>query len=117
MKKILIVDDDEDLLVNLKSFFKRNGYFVAVTKSCDEGLEIFYSFQPDLVLLDINVGDQDGREMCKKIKTHAGYQHIPVILISANHDDLKFYTDYGANATIEKPFESLRLLHLIQTYI
>ena len=61
MKKILIVDDDEDLLTNMKSFFKRNGYHVVVTKSCDEGLDIFYSFQPDLVLLDINVSDQDGR--------------------------------------------------------
>ena len=117
MKKLLIVDDDEDLLVNMKAFFKRNGYHVAVTKSCDEGLEIFYSFQPELVLLDINVGDQDGREMCKKIKSHAEYQHIPVVLISANHDHLKSYTTYGANNMIEKPFEALHLLHLIRTYI
>ena len=85
-----------------KPLFTRNGYHVAGTKSCDEGLEIFYSFQPELVLLDINVGDQDGREMCKKIKSHAEYQHIPVILISANHDHLKSYSDYAANNIIEK---------------
>ena len=85
-----------------KPLFTRNGYHVAGTKSCDEGLEIFYSFQPELVLLDINVGDHDGREMCKKIKSHAEYQHIPVILISANHDHLKSYSDYAANNIIEK---------------
>ena len=117
MKKILIVDDDEDLLTNMKSFFKRNGYHVVVTKSCDEGLDIFYSFQPDLVLLDINVSDQDGREMCKKIKSHAKFQHIPVILISANHDALKFHAECGANDVAEKPFEAWHLLHLIRTYI
>ena len=101
----------------MKSFFKRKGYHVAVTKSCDEGLEIFYSFQPELVLLDINVGDQDGREMCRKIKAHADFQHIPVILLSANHHDLKSYSAYGANNRIEKPFEVLHLLDVIRTYI
>lgn len=87
-----------------------------MTKSCNQGLDIFYSFQPDVVLLDINVGDQDGREVCRKIKSQAEYNHIPVILISANHEALKFYVDYGANGILEKPFELIHLLRLIQTY-
>lgn len=117
MKKILIVDDDEDLLINMKSFFKRNGYDVVVSKSCEEGMNIFYSFRPDLVLLDINVGNEDGREVCKKIKSHAEYQDIPVLLISANHEALKVYLDYGASERLEKPFEVKGLLSLIQTYL
>ena len=114
MKKVLVVDDDTDLLVVMKSFLKKNGYEVRVTTSCEEGLNIFYSFKPDLVLLDINVGSEDGREMCRKIKTQAEYAHIPVLLISANHEALQLYGDYGANAAVQKPFELPALLQLLQ---
>ena len=117
MKKVLVVDDDTDLLVMMKTFLKRNGYEVAVTISCEEGLEIFYSFNPDLVMLDINVGSEDGREMCKKIKSQAEYQHIPVLLISANHEALQLYSDYGANAAVKKPFELTSLLDLLATQV
>ena len=117
MKKVLVVDDDTDLLVMMKTLLKRNGYDVRVTISCDEGLEIFYSFKPNLVMLDINVGNDDGREMCKKIKSQAEYQHIPVLLISANHEALQLYSDYGANAAVLKPFELNSLLDLLATHV
>jgi DNA-binding response OmpR family regulator len=117
MKKVLLVDDDIDLLSVMNFFLKKNDYSVRITTSCDEGLEIFYLFQPDLVLMDINVGTQDGREMCKTIKSHAEYQHIPVILISANYDMLGMYRDYGANNILKKPFEVAQLLQIIKAQI
>src|SRR5580704_6607935 len=115
MKKILVVDDDKDLLLAMKLFFQRLGYIVAVTVSCDEGMDIFHSFQPDLVFLDINVGDQDGRQMCRKIKTQAENQHIPVILISANEEGLKSYREYGATFAIRKPFKMEELIEVLKT--
>lgn len=117
MKKILVVDDDKDLLANLKVFFKLQGYNVRVTTSCEEGLQILDSFQPDLIFLDINVGDEDGREMCRKIKGQAEYQHIPVILISANQEALLSYLDYGANAYLKKPFELSGLINNLNDYL
>lgn len=114
MKRILIVDDDVDLLASLKSFLTRKGYEVTTTTSCDNGLQILFSASPHLVLLDINVGDEDGREMCRKIKGNAESQHIPVILISANHQQLERYQDYGANEFLPKPFDSLKLLQTIE---
>ncbi len=114
MKKVLVVDDDTDLLVMMKAFLKKNGYEVAVTMSCEEGLAIFYSFKPHVVVLDINVGNEDGREMCRRIKTQAEYRHIPVLLISANHEALQFYNDYGANGAVRKPFELPSLLQLLE---
>jgi DNA-binding response OmpR family regulator len=117
MKKILVVDDDKDLLANMKVFLKLQGYNVAATTSCNEGLDILHSFQPDLIFLDINVGDEDGREMCRKIKGQAEYQHIPVILISANHEDLKTYLDYGANAYLKKPFALSGLINNLNNYL
>jgi two-component system, OmpR family, response regulator VicR len=117
MKRILIVDDDTDLLLVLKSSLEKGGYEPVVTTSCTEGLRIFYEHLPDLVFLDINVGEEDGREMCSKIKAHADYQHIPVILMSANHDALGLYKNYGAVDMIEKPFSISDLIRKIELHI
>lgn len=112
MKKVLIVDDDEDLLISLKALFKRNGFDIAVTTSCAEGLLIMHSFKPDIIFLDLNVGDEDGREMCLKIKEDADIKHIPVILISADHEGLKQYNLYGATSFVEKPLQFSMLVNI-----
>lgn len=117
MKKILVVDDNEDILFMLKSFLRLKGYEVMVSVTCKEALGIFYSFQPDLVLLDVNVGEEDGRVMCQQIKSQADYRHIPVILISANNEGLKAYEDHGASAAVEKPFNLPQLLTLIKSLL
>jgi CheY-like chemotaxis protein len=117
MKKIMVVDDDKDLLANMKAFISRQGCDVAVTSSCEEGMDILRSFKPDLIFMDINVGDEDGREMCRSIKALAEYQHIPVILHSANHEALKQYQDYGANAFLNKPFPLSAVMKVIDSYL
>ena len=115
MKKILVVDDEEDVLFILKRLFNAKGFDVRTTTTCEHGLEIFYSFKPDLVLLDVNVGTADGRIMCKTIKGQAEYLHIPVILISANPLMLLKYQDYGATAIIEKPFNLPMVLSTVRS--
>jgi len=117
MDKILIVDDDKDLITLLKSGLSRNGYQVRATISCKEGLEIFYQFLPDVVILDINVGNEDGREMCRQIKASAEFQLIPVIMISANDIRLELYKDYGANDILKKPFLLAQIQKLISKYL
>lgn len=117
MKRILVVDDNEDLLHGLKIYLHRSGYDVRVSLSCNEGLDIFYSFKPHLVLLDVNVGSSDGREMCRQIKAHADYRHVPVLLISANRDNLLSYEDHGANGAVEKPFDLTALMGQINTHL
>jgi len=115
MKKILVVDDDEDVLLMLKTFLQLKGYEPRASRSCEEWLAIFYAFRPDVVILDVNVGTEDGRDMCRKIKEHAEYRHIPVIMVSANASGLKSYNEYGANAVLEKPFNFSKLVKLIDT--
>ena len=114
MKKILIVDDDEDLLRGMKSLFKKNGFDIAVTISCDEGLLILRSFKPDLIFLDMNVGDEDGRQMCKKIKEDAAYRHIPVVFISGDRKEIKQYKEFGADSFVEKPLRFSTLLDVVK---
>lgn len=117
MRKILVVDDDKDLLANMKSFLAKQGYEVAVTTTCQQGLQLLLSFQPDLIFLDVNVGDEDGREMCRQIKSQAEYEHIPVLLISARHEELLLYNKYGASAFLKKPFELPVLMDTLKIYL
>lgn len=117
MKKILIIDDDADTLFMLKARFNREGYEVITTITCKDGLTIFYADIPDLVLVDINVGSEDGTEMCRSIKSQSKYQHIPVILFSANTEALKLYAEVSADAGIEKSFDLNKLVQIIGNYL
>jgi CheY-like chemotaxis protein len=117
MKKIMVVDDEKDLLALVKGYLKRAGYDVAVTTSCKEGADILASFKPDLIFLDINVGSEDGREMCKQIKSLADHKHIPIVLISANEDSLKTYKQYDADSFLQKPFQPSQLLDVAASYL
>jgi len=103
-KKILIIEDDTDILELLKTSLISNGCQVKGSLTCFEGLNIFYRFQPDLILLDINVGREDGRQVCIEIKSQAIYQHIPVIMMSALNQSVENYLVYGANDFLQKPF-------------
>jgi DNA-binding response OmpR family regulator len=116
MKKILVVDDDTDLLVALKSFFTKKGYDIAVSTTCEDGYLLISSFKPEMILLDAKVGTQDGRVMCQRIKSQAQYKHIPVVFISANQEAVKLYRNYGANASLGKPFELSELETIIASF-
>jgi len=116
MKKILIIDDDTDFLKTLESVLKKHGYDVATRNSCQDGFLTLASFKPDLIILDVHVKDQDGRDLCKKIKLLGEFRHIPVILISADHECLAFYPDFGADAALKKPYELSLLLEVLQRF-
>ena len=117
MKKIMVVDDEKDLLALVKGYLKRAGYDVAVTTTCKEGADILVSFNPNLIFLDINVGSEDGREMCRQIKSLAEHKHIPIVLISADDDLLKTYKEYAADSFLRKPFQPSELLDVAASYL
>ena len=111
MKKILILDDADDLLDLLTVFLTTNGFKVRTASSKRELDHILPVIMPDLILIDVRLGGYDGREICNEIKKNASTTHIPVILLSASPELLKDYEKCGATATIEKPF-SLGILLL-----
>lgn len=113
MKRVLVVDDDSDLLAIVRSYLVRRGYEVYTCCSCTEGIAALDNFKPDFVLLDVNVGAEDGREMCRTITQQANWNHIPVVMISANHEQLSTVQSYGAKAALQKPFEMERVLSMI----
>jgi DNA-binding response OmpR family regulator len=106
MRKILIVDDDQDILNILTLLFDIEGFDV---KGIDNGYvieETIKSFAPDIILLDVMLGGLDGREICHKLKDSNETRHIPIIMISANTDMSKItYKECRPDSFIPKPFD------------
>ena len=106
--KILIIDDNEPICLVTKFILEiRHDEVVTITRpgELDEAL---LKFNPGLILLDIQLGGYDGRDLCRQIKTKPDAPYV--ILFSANAHLLANYENYGADATLAKPF-SLKQLH------
>jgi DNA-binding response OmpR family regulator len=114
MKRILVVDDNDDLLEMFTQIFTINKYEVKTTSLKKDIIPLILRFQPHLILIDIMLSGADGREICRDIKeTH---KHIPIILISANANLLENYTDCNADDVIEKPFDLKELLEKVNRF-
>jgi DNA-binding response OmpR family regulator len=85
MKKVLIVDDNNEILDIISIVLDMEGYSVECSNSGHRILDKVLRYSPDLILLDIMLGDLDGREICKELKGNFDTKHIPVIMISASH--------------------------------
>ena len=104
MAKILVVDDDDNLLYLFPLLLEREGHIVQTVSSKDNVIDTFSKFLPDLVILDIWLQRDDGRKLCKEIKAKHN-SNIPVILMSASVKLLNDYAAWNADAGIEKPFD------------
>jgi len=116
LDKILIVDDDLDILEVLRFLLRKNGYEVIALSEAQKVIETVKEANPDIMLLDINLSGYDGREICKYLKTILNVS-TPVVLFSANTTYKNSYKEYGANDFIEKPFEIKRLLNLLHSLL
>ena len=111
MSKILIAEDFLELQVFFVMFLKMNNYDVRSASSKKEVNSILNKFSPDLILLDVMLGADDGREMCKDIKLMD--ENISIILLSAHAKLLEDYNECKADDVIEKPFNNDELLNKI----
>lgn len=100
--KLLIVDDEEDVVSLLKDFFQLNGYETLTACNGEEALERI-SANPDLILLDVNMPDMDGTEVCKKIRD---YVACPILFLTAKVEDSDKIKGFAAGGDdyIVKPF-------------
>ncbi len=117
MKKILVVDDDVDILTMVKMMLKLNHFEVEAISRWEGINDSITNFEPDLILLDISLAGADGRDLCRKIKRANETQHIPVILFSAYAELGNNFQDCQAQAFIAKPFEMSHLLKTIRVYL
>lgn len=110
MFRILVVDDDADILSVMEILLTMKGFEVEVTAKGENTVPKINSFKPDLILLDVLISGYDGRAICKQLKSNKATQHIPVIMFSAHPGAAATIGDYGANDFIAKPFDVTHLL-------
>lgn len=104
MKKILIVDDYEDLTNVLSIYLRSQGFLVQACSSSSEVFSKIYSFSPDLILLDVYLDQESGRSLCVKIKKQDSTKHIKVILFSASKFPESYLDECHHDDYIQKPF-------------
>ena len=114
-KKLLLVDDEKDLVDAVKFRLESAGYEVAVSYDGMDGLERARKGHPDLIILDLMLPKMDGYKICGLLKADSRYSKIPVIMFTARAQeaDKKMGDEVGADAYITKPFESKVLLDTI----
>lgn len=118
MSRILAVDDDNDILEVLQFILEDSGYEVDTLSDGRHLMDTIRKKTPDLILLDIMLGNMDGRELCKTVKNAELSHGIPVILISASHNvSSSFNNDGGPNDFIAKPFDINNLLNKIKNQL
>src|SRR5579884_88962 len=116
-KKLLVVDDEPDILEFLQIILEEEGYTV-ITSNKGEFLEQLHNGGlPDLILVDVLLSGKDGREIVKHLKSQEETKHIPVIMFSAHPSAEETARKAGAEDFVAKPFEIDLLLSRIATHL
>jgi len=117
MERVLIVDDNSDILWVVEVVLRRYGYDVMALPRGEEVIPKVRSFSPDLILLDVFLSGIDGIEVCNRLKENAKTKDIPVIMFSAhtNFSDIQKFCK--ADDFIAKPFDVNELVSKIQHQI
>jgi DNA-binding response OmpR family regulator len=111
-KKVLIADDEANIVTSLEFLLQHNGYQVQVARNGEEALQCVASFQPDLILLDVMMPLKSGYEVCQKVRENPAWQEIKIIMLSAKGRDIEVTKglSLGANAYVTKPFSTKELI-------
>lgn len=117
MKKIVIIDDSEEITSSLEDLLQTVGYVPYSTNNATDGLNIIKLEIPDLIILDIMMPVLDGFFVLQEIKSDNSLSDIPIIVITAKteKDTLTRSMNTGANYFLEKPFSIKELLNIIKS--
>ncbi len=114
-KRILIIDDDEDLLELFSFLLTETGYDVKIHSSAENVFSLIYDYEPHLILLDVMLGWADGRSICEQLKAQPQTNTIPVIMISGRFDLNKCSDPVSSpDDFIRKPFKIDHLIKKIE---
>lgn len=116
-KKILVVDDEQDILEFLKEVLEDEGYSVVSTDNGEYLERLSLLDLPDLILLDVLLSGKDGRELVRYLKNQKETGEIPVIMISAHPTARESALASGADLFLAKPFDLTHLLDTIEQIV
>lgn len=119
MKKILIVDDEPNIIMSLEYTFKKNNFDVFIARDGQEALEILKVQIPDVIILDVMMPNVDGFATLEEIKKEKKLNNCKVIFLSAKNKetDIQKGLDLGASAYLTKPFSLKKLIEKVKEII
>jgi DNA-binding response OmpR family regulator len=118
MKKILVVDDDPDILDAIQFVLEDAGYTVQTSLKGESAENIDkLDSMPNLLILDVLLSGKDGRTICRKLKSQAKTKNVPIIMISAHPGAQQTVKAVGANDFLSKPFDISMLLKKVDASI
>ncbi len=111
-KKVLIVDDEPNIVISLEFLMKREGFQVFIANDGEAALQQIAAHEPDLVLLDVMMPKRNGYEVCQQIRANAAWQNMKVIMLTAKGRDTEVAKGMamGADAYMTKPFATKELV-------
>jgi DNA-binding response OmpR family regulator len=115
-RKILIADDEPNIVTALEFLLKRAGYDVRTAANGDEALALVESFAPDLVLVDIMMPGKSGYEVCQRMREAPQWRHIKIVMVTAKGREAEVSKglSLGADLYITKPFSTQELIAAIE---
>lgn len=116
MPKILLVDDDPDVITILTQILEYEKYDVTSVSDGEQALKKLQKERPDLVITDIMIPRMDGWRLCKKIKEIPSLKNVPILIMTAKTDDINELMSYesGGDAYITKPFENREFVETVR---
>jgi DNA-binding response OmpR family regulator len=118
-KKVLIVDDEPNILLSLEFLMKKSGFEVFIARDGSEALDIIEKVIPDVVILDIMMPEVDGYEVCRFIKSEERLLSTKVIFLTAKtkQEDIDKGYAMGADLYLTKPFSTKNLMEKVKEMI
>lgn len=118
-KKILIVDDEPNIVISLEFLMKKEGFDVAVAVDGEEALAKVASFSPDLVLLDVMMPKKSGFEVCEALRADPARAGLQIVMLTAKGRDTEVAKGLaiGADAYVTKPFSTKELVAMVKAML
>lgn len=117
MKKVLVVDDNTDILNSIQDLLELEGYEVITTPQGEEAARLAKENKPDIILLDLLLSGKDGSTICRELKENKDTKSIPVVMISAHPSAKQYALGTGANDFLAKPFQVKMLLDILTKHL
>ncbi|SMD42860.1 Response regulators consisting of a CheY-like receiver domain and a winged-helix DNA-binding domain [Aquiflexum balticum DSM 16537] len=117
MNKILIVDDEPNILLSLEFLFKKEGFRVFIARDGEEAMGIIEENHPELVVLDIMMPKVDGYEVCKYIKEKNREVKVVFLTAKSKQQDVQKGLDLGADLYLTKPFSNKNLVSKVKSLL
>lgn len=117
MKRVLVVDDNKDILDILSLIFEQNNFEIATISKGEEVFSCIASFSPQIILLDVFLGSMDGRELCNELKSNPLTKHIPIIMFSAHSSWDNILKVCKADDFIAKPFNVAEIVNKVNSLL